>query len=255
MKQSALYVYLTKFAAGVQKPCNTLARPRPGFMLQDNGPNGDFADIEEPYVMSEAYPWDNDSDYIKDATDLATVSSDEQRKQDIHELNLQHLQAKNELELEGLRLDLERSQAEFELKVQDMQQKQEDQRLKARAQSDTQEGVPQEPPPGIPDSQLKANLMQLYKGAYYYAQDQMPQEPPSAVKPMLVGGGLGALAANYIAPTDTARGLWEQARRLTKGDPNILKLRSRGLGANLKQIGKGSALGLLTGLIAHKIQD
>jgi hypothetical protein len=49
----------------IKKPQNTLARPRKSELDLVCGTNSDFATVEQPYTMSEAFPWDNKSWYME----------------------------------------------------------------------------------------------------------------------------------------------------------------------------------------------
>jgi hypothetical protein len=198
---------------------------------------------------------------------------DHQRKQDVHEQQLQFSGDKHELELEKLRQQLQHAQEKHELQMQVAQQK------AVAQQNETQatEAPPVDPQAQALQQQLQYQQNIMAKAAAFYTDEMDRVDTSSSIPAMAVGTGLGGLAAHYISPTEEAKKYREMVSAITPEDiarkvkapvsditqagnrvrftapAHVRKsyFANRAVQANAKRLLQGSGLGLLAGLAAY----
>jgi len=125
-----------------------------------------------------------------------TALQADQRKQDLHEQQLQFNEDKHELEMEKLRQQLLQAQEKH------MVERQLDQE-KILSQQSEQPQAPMEMNPQQQQMQYQQNIMS--KAAAMYTDGLEPVNTSSPIPALALGAGLGGAAANYIAPTAEAQ--------------------------------------------------
>lgn len=207
---------------------------------------------------------------------------DSQRKQDLHEQQLQFNEDKHELEMEKLRQELQQEQETHQLK----QQLEQEKLLEKRQGGTAEQGAMPQMDPAMQQAQQQMQYQQniMAKAATIYTDDLEPLDISSAVPALAVGGGLGGAAAHFIAPTAETKHYRSLAAQITKeqeqayrdavkrygkntipghvrktlmepiADVSPARKRyflNRALQSNAKRLVQGTGLGLLAGLASY----
>jgi len=220
---------------------------------------------------------------------------EQQRKQELHNQQVQFNDDKHQVELERLNLQLQQAQQAFDLKQEQQaekeQQQQEQQQVQAQQAQEQQQAQAQQQQ----QSQVQQHQTQqqniMAKAAAIYSDDMEPIPLSSAIPSAAVGAGMGAGAAHYMFPTETAKNYREMFKSIPTEDvekslaatkqhgkrlpPEMYKVvkdvsqkgdkvrfkapahvrqryfQNRAFQSNAKRLLKGTGLGLLAGLVAH----
>ena len=194
---------------------------------------------------------------------------EEQRKQDLHEQQLRFEEDKHQLELKKMEMnmgleqqqgamkmehDQQRLQMQQEQQIQ-KQQEQEAARQEAMAQQQAeQQAMQAQQQPMLTQDDYRNNMMQAAqpKMAAYTAEDVLGAQP---TLPIATGGLMGAGAAHFMFPSESAQKLRDAIAGKPKGALGKYRMHGRAFGANLGRVAKGAGIGMLAGLIAHKVMD
>jgi hypothetical protein len=218
-------------------------------------------------------------------------AQDSQRKQDLHEQQLQFNQDKHELEMEMMRQDMQQEQETHQLK----QQLEQEKLLEKRQGAGSEQGMMPDPAQQQAQQQMQYQQNIMAKAAAIYTDELEPTGPSSALPSMAVGAGLGGAGAHFIAPTEMARNyrdlaakitpeqsqayyeavkrygkdipvdirqklmepisdITQQGNRVRFSAPAPVRKRyflNRALQSNAKRLVQGTGLGLLAGLVSH----
>ena len=199
---------------------------------------------------------------------MPDMEGEENRKQELHNQQLQFADDKHQLELEKMKLDLQHQQQQFELtqqhqndqeqfkmdtamakqeqqaagqQEQQMQQMQEQQMMQAQQQQAAQQQ----------QDQYRANLMGK-AAAQYMDQYGYPQDSGSPALPIAAGAGMGGAAAHYIVPTKETTQLRTLAESTGLGDAMRRAYKNKAIQANAKRLLAGAGLGALAGYGLHE---
>jgi hypothetical protein len=192
----------------------------------------------------------------KIAVELSTMANDEQRRQDLHNLEIQHAQDKHELDMTAKKLDIQKGQVEFKLKIQDLVSKQKAQAAQRQQASADQQMMQAQP--ALSDMAMKSNLSQMGKAAAeyddYYGQSPMQSKAEGLLQPLAAGGAVGALGSHLVFPVAKAKELFSRAH-LETNPTTKWNLRAQGMGANFKRTMHGAGAGMLAALIANELSS
>lgn len=142
---------------------------------------------------------------------------EEQRKQDVHEQQLQFNEDKHELEMQQLALNLQQAQEAFNLKQEQQQQKaQEDAAAKREGAVQQQQAAAQQQQDqqNAQQNQWRQNIMA--KAAAFYNEQGERISFSGGIPSAALGAGMGGLATHYLFPGETAQKYRELAKAIPK---------------------------------------
>lgn len=161
-------------------------------------------------------------------------AGEERRRQEIHEQQLQFAEDKHNLDLVRMQMDLEQQQSRFELEQehtqQDAQQRLQDavmkqqlaqQKSQEQAKQQMQDKVQQQEQVKQQQQAVDAQKAMEYRGNIMKAANVKydiygePIVPTSPVEPVLLGTGLGGIAAHSLFPDSEAGKLRGMAREMS----------------------------------------